>query len=150
ASGRRQPRPLDEQEFQRLDRVVSLVVKLRGAVERDRQSREIEAIYGAEGTARLGLTLNGLLAGLDCLGVDRKVALNFVASVAMDWVPPLRRSAYDHLRGLACHAETPAVAKALGLPTNTVRRALEELAAYRLVERVIGGQGKSDLWSALP
>ncbi|MGO9400883.1 MAG: hypothetical protein ACLP19_24025 [Xanthobacteraceae bacterium] len=147
ASGRRQPRSLDEEEFQRLDHVVSLVVKLRGAVERDRQSREIEAIYGAEGTARLGLTLNGLLAGLDSLGVDRDVALDVVESVAMDSVPPLRRSAYEHLWGLACHAETPAVAKALGLPTNTVRRALEELAAYQLVERTIQGAGKPDLWS---
>ena len=45
-----------------------------------------------------------------------------------------------------CHAETPAVAKALGLPTNTVRRALEELAAYQLVERNIQGAGKPDLW----
>jgi predicted ArsR family transcriptional regulator len=65
----------------------------------------------------------------------------------MDSVPPLRRSAYEHLWGLACHAETPAVAKALGLPTNTVRRALEELAAYQLVERTIQGAGKPDLWS---
>jgi hypothetical protein len=69
----------------------------RRAVERDRQSREID---GAEGTARLGLTLNGLPASLDSLGVDRDVALDVVESVAIDSVPPLRRSAYEHLNEL--------------------------------------------------
>ena len=32
------------------------------------------------------------------------------------------------------------------LPTNTVRRVLEELVAYGLVERQPQGQGKADLW----
>jgi hypothetical protein len=151
AGERPEPRPLveDSEEFQRLDRVVSLVVRLRGAVERDRQSRDIEAIYGAEGTARLGLTLERLLAGLDTLGVDRALALDLVESVAMDSVPPLRRAAYEHLQTLGCHSSTPAIAKTLGLPTNTVRRGLEDLAAYQLVDRTVQGQGKPDLWSAL-
>jgi hypothetical protein len=35
------------------------------------RSREIEAIYGAEGTARIGLALERLLAGLETLGMDR-------------------------------------------------------------------------------
>jgi hypothetical protein len=149
ASERPEPRPLSDEEFQRLDRVVSLVVRLRGAVERDRVSREVEAIYGAEGTARVGLTLERLLAGLDTLGVDRAIALNVVEAVAMDSVPPIRRRAYEFLRDIepAC-AETPAIAKAVGLPTVTVRRALEDLAAYGLTERQIQGQGKPDLWQA--
>ena len=62
-------------EIERIDRVISLVVRLRGAVERDRNSREIEAVYGAEGTARIGLALERLLAGLDTLGVERALAL---------------------------------------------------------------------------
>jgi FaeA-like protein len=150
AGDRPDPRPLiiGGEEFQRLDRIVSLVVRLRGAIERDRQSREIEAIYGAEGTARLGLTLERLLAGLDTLGIDRTIALNVVEAVAMDSIPPLRRSAFEHLKSLGCHAETAAVAKVLGLPTVTVRRALEDLAAYHLVERITQGQGKPDLWAA--
>jgi predicted ArsR family transcriptional regulator len=71
-------------------------------------------------------------------------------------VPPLRRAAYEHLNSLApdltgfAKAETPAIAKALRLPTVTVRRALEDLAAYGLVERVSHGSGKADLWKAHP
>ena len=35
----------------------------------------------------------------------------------------------------------------MGLPTVTVRRVLEELVAYGLVERRSQGQGKADLWA---
>jgi hypothetical protein len=124
------------------------VVRLRGAVERDRISREVEAVYGAEGVARIGLTLERLLAGLDTLGVDRAKALEIVESVAMDSVPPIRRRAYEFLVEIdGANATTPAVAKQLALPTVTVRRALEDLTAYGLVERTSQGQGNADLWS---
>jgi hypothetical protein len=142
------PRPLGDTEFERLNRVVSLAVRLRGAVDRDRHSRELQFVFGAEGTARLGLTLERLLAGLDTLGVDRDTALGVVETVAMDSVPPLRRSAYEHLLGQKGHVATPTIATALGLPSTTVRRVLEELAAYQLVRRVPQGQGSADLWGA--
>jgi hypothetical protein len=149
ADVRPEPRQLSNEEFERLDRVVSLVVRLRGAVERDRASREVEAVLGAEGTARLGLTLERLLAGLDTLGLDRAIALDVVEGIGMDSVPPTRRRAYEFLRDIApADAETTDVAKHMGLPTNTVRRALEDLAAYGLVERTGQGPGKPDLWCA--
>jgi hypothetical protein len=149
AGERREPRPLSEQEFEKLNSVVSLVVRLRGTVERDRQSREMEAVYGAEGPARLGLTLERLLAGLDTIDVERSVVLDIIERLAMDSVPPLRRRAYEHLFAIAPNAtETSAIAHTLGLPTNTVRRALEDLAAYGLVSRTGQGSGKSDLWTA--
>jgi CRP-like cAMP-binding protein len=133
-----------------------LAVRFRGAVERDRHSRELEAVYGAEGTARIGLALERLLAGLDALGVERATALAVVETVAMDSMPPLRRRAYEHLRrardltGGFAPLTTSDVAQAMGLPTITVRRALEDLAAYDLVERHGHGQGKADKWMARP
>jgi hypothetical protein len=145
AQPRSEPRPLSEEETQRIEDVVALAVRLRGAVERDRGSRELEYVYGAEGTARLGLTLERLLAGLDTLGVDRKVALEVVETVAMDSVPPQRRQAYEWLSGNG-QASTSDVATALGLPTNTVRRVLENLAAYDLLTRMHGEPGKPDEW----
>jgi FaeA-like protein len=144
-----EPRPIGGDEFKELDRIISLVVRLRGAVERDRNTREIEAVYGAEGTARIGLTLERLLAGLDTLGVERNTALGVVKSVAMDSVPPLRRRAYEYLAPRDGHteADTSTIAEALGLPSVTVRRALEDLAAYGLVERSSRGQGRADRWT---
>ncbi len=77
--------------------MTELVVRLRGAVERDRYRRELDAVYGAEGPARFGLSLERLLAGLDTLGVERKIAFDVVISVALDSTPPLRRSIYRFL-----------------------------------------------------
>ena len=132
-------------------RTISLVVRLRGAVERDRRTREIEAVYGAEGTARIGLALERLLAGLDTLGVDRAKAMEIVEAIALDSVPPARRRAYEYLHNSTAPTETtPKVAAALGLPTVTVRRVLEELAAYELIKRTSQGQGNPDLWSIVP
>jgi hypothetical protein len=165
AGRRAEPRPLTAGEEKNIDRTISLVVKLRGAIERDRASREMEAVYGAEGTARIGLALVGLLNGLDTLGVDRRTALEVVEAVAMDSVPPIRRRAYEYVsaedaeleevrdeqsdRVICTGIQTSTVAKELGLPTNTVRRALEDLAAYQLVMRISQGQGKSDLWKPM-
>jgi len=151
-AGRRgEPQPISDEEADRIDRVISLAVKLRGAVERDRFHREIQAIYGAEGTARIGLTLERLLAGLDTLGVTRSKALEIVEAIALDSVPPARRNAYEHLRSSTSLDETTSkIAAVLGLPTVTVRRTLEDLAAYGLIKRTSQGQGNADLWSIVP
>ena len=147
AGRRTEPRHINDAEIARLAKTVSLIVRLRAPVERDRYSREVEAAYGAEGTGRVGMMLERLLAGLDVLGVEREQALMVVEAVAMDSVPPIRRSAYE----IVCryhNVETADVALGLGLPTVTVRRALEDLAVYRLVERHSQGQGKADRWTA--
>jgi hypothetical protein len=142
---KKEPRPISNDEARRIGAAVSLAVRLRGAVERDRRTREVEAIYGAEGTARVGLALERLLAGLDTLGVERERAMEVVLAVALDSVPPLRCAAYKTVERYKT-AETSDVATALGLPTNTARRILEDLAAYGLVTRESQGQGKADLW----
>jgi hypothetical protein len=148
-----EPRQIADDEIRFIDSVILLAVRLRGAIERDRQKREIEAVYGAEGTARIGLALERLLAGLDTLGIERELALNVVKAVAMDSVPPTRRRAYEHLHALRQRqngkeaVSTTAVAEVLALPSVTTRRVLEDLTAYGLIERRVQGQGKADLWA---
>jgi hypothetical protein len=152
AAPRREPRALTEDEIDQLDDIISLAVCLRGAVTRDRIKRELEYIHGAEGTARMGQCLERLLAGLDSLGVDRTIAFDVAKSIALDSVPPLRRRAYEllveHKTKSDSELKTAEVAETLDLPTNTVRRALEDLAAYRLARRIKGGSGKADGWVA--
>jgi hypothetical protein len=149
ANSRPEPRALSEEEKHELVEVAYLAVRLRSAVERDRRTGEIEYVHGAEGPARLTLALERLLAGLDTLGVDRGTAFGVVRKVARDSVPPLRRRAYEWLNGqkVTPLQSTTAVAAALGLPSSSARRVLEDLAAYQLVSRVTQGQGKADLWS---
>jgi len=148
ADKRGEPREPSDDERNRLIDMASLAVRIRSTVERDRQSREIESIHGAEGPARLVLSLERLLAGLDVIGCDRTLAMSVVERVALDSVPPLRRRALEWLTTQQHAVETKSVAEALGLPTNTTRRVLEDLAAYSLVKRVGQGQGQADIWSA--
>jgi hypothetical protein len=153
ANRRPEPSEISAEETEAIGKAIALAVRLRGAVQRDYRSRELEAIYGAEGTARIGLALERLLAGLDALGMDRKRALKVVEDVALDSVPPLRRRAYECVRKYSERhnpVETADVAIDLGLPTNTARRILEELAAHGLVIRRSQGKGKPDIWDAAP
>jgi len=155
---RTQPRPLSLEERGRISRICSLVVRLRAAVDRHRYTTEIEVVHGAEGTGRLGLSLERLLAGLDTLGVDRDVALNVVETVAMDSTPPIRRRAYEYLRDIAPRAEeTLDIAVNVKLPKKTLSRHLEDLEVQGLVRHIPAekrgevGYEKSnaDLWQAL-
>lgn len=138
--------PLTSEEKDRLGEIAYLAVRLRSTVERDRYSREIENVHGAEGPARLILCLAHLLAGLLSLGCARDFAMRVVERVAHDSVPPLRRGAFEWLAAQAAPQDTAAVAHALRLPTVTIRRVLEDLAAYDLVTQSKGGRGNSDQW----
>jgi hypothetical protein len=146
-------------EFFDIDRAVSLMVRLRAVVERDRHTREIEMVPGAEGTARAGLALVRIFAGLQSLGVDRATALKVVRKIALDSVPPIRRCAYDAVcrydpafnkQRKGSPADTGDIAIELGLPTNTTRRGLEELAAYGLIRRENPGKGEAHRWTKCP
>jgi hypothetical protein len=141
------PQDITDEELNKLDKIVQLIVRLRGPVERDYHTRELLNVYGAEGPARLGLTLERLLAGLDSLGIERGAAFTVVETVAFDSVPPNRLRIYRHLQVIdPAWANTATVAKATQLTTVTARRALEELVAYGLVERGDQGQGTPTLW----
>jgi hypothetical protein len=130
------PRPLTESERERLGDAVKLAVRLRAHVERDRHSREIESIHGAEGPGRIGLCLERLLAGLDVIGLDRDAALTLVQTVARHSCPPIRVKAFDLLNDAP--QTTRAIADALRLPTTTTRRILEDLLAQGLAVRERG------------
>ena len=125
-------------------------MRLRGAVKRDYRTRELEDIYGAEGTARFGKALERVLSGLDCLGVKRSKARRVIRTIAFDSVPPNRLSVYRYLKKLKGRlVDTTTVAKAVKLPTTTAHRALEELVIYGLAERDPQGPGRADLWRAV-
>jgi hypothetical protein len=150
-----EPPPFSEEEFQRLDNVVALVVRLRAHVTRDRYSREIENIHGAEGPGRIGLCLERLFCGLVAIGFPRPCALHLIEDIAMDSTPPIRRHAFEILTGTP--TSTRDIAHAIRLPTTTTRRALEELVAQNLATRsrkkTEDGEEKEggvDLWALDP
>jgi hypothetical protein len=138
-----EPRRLDDAERERLIALATFAVKARSPVERDGHTREIELVPESEAPARLAKVVEALLAGLDSLGVERWVAWRVAAKAALDCVPRLRRQAVEFL---AVHGEsgTKDVAVALDYPTGTVRRALEDLTAHRIVAR--SGGRNQDVW----
>jgi Bifunctional DNA primase/polymerase, N-terminal len=144
----REPRELSDSEARRIEDIVELAVRLRGAIVRDHHTKDIEAVLGAEGTGRFGLQLAQLLAGLDSLGVERGAAFKVIEKVAYDSVPPQRLAVFRFLKSKGAAVATGKIAAALKLPTSTVRRRLEELAAYDLVSRRARGHGKADMWTA--
>ena len=132
-------------EQRRLVSLAMLVSRCRSSVERDGYSREVELIPGAESPTRLAVTLRRLFDGLLAVGVERGRAWAVVRRVALDSMPAIRRSSLTAVQKLG-EPSTTHVATAIGYPTPTTRRALEDLAAYRVVERLADGQGKADRW----
>jgi hypothetical protein len=145
------PCDISDREILWLNGHLQIAVRLRGAVKRDYRTRELEDIYGAEGTARFGKSLERVLAGLDCLGVKRSKARRVIKVIAFDSVPPNRLSIYRYMKkGLKGRlADTTTIAEAVKLPTITARRVLEELVIYGLAERDPQGPGRADLWRAV-
>jgi hypothetical protein len=125
-----QPEGMTEGEYASLSDVILKVIRLRGGVVRDGYRREIDDVHDPEGSARLSKALQQLFAGLILIGVQREEAAALIERLAYDCVPKLRLRA---LNALTDHWQTTRqLAAKIKLPTNTTRRALEELAAQEL------------------
>jgi hypothetical protein len=97
AAERPEPRLLGDHERRELVGLAALVARARSPVERDRRTREVELVPGAEGPALLAVTLERLLAGLDALGCERERALEMIRRVALDSMPAIRRQLLEQL-----------------------------------------------------
>jgi hypothetical protein len=140
------PQPLDDDDTERLISLSTLVVRCRSSVERDSYTRDVELIPEPEAPTRLVVVLSRLLSGLDAIGADRATAWPIVTKAALDSIPALRRDAITTLHDVD-QATTTQIAQAISYPTQTARRALEDLAAHGITNREPGGQGKPDNWS---
>jgi Bifunctional DNA primase/polymerase, N-terminal/MarR family len=138
---------LSDVDKARLVDLADFVTVARSPVERDAYaSREIELIPDAEAPARFVIMLASLLEGLLLIGIGEPAAWELVTKVAFDSMPAQRRRIIEHL---SAHEQTTTkeAATALGLPTTTARRTLEDLAAHGLIQREQGDkQGAPDVW----
>jgi hypothetical protein len=125
--------PLSDSETKHLESIVTKIVRLRATVVRDWRTREIEAVHAPEGPGRITIALAQLRAGLCGIGLDREIALDVIEKVAFDTAPPSRVEAFSFLS--PNKITTREMALKMKLPTNTVRRVLEDLMCQGLVER---------------
>jgi hypothetical protein len=133
-------------ERTKLIALAAFTVRCRSSVERDGYTREVELIPEAEAPGRLALALARLLVGVTAIGAPRVEAWRVVSKVALDCIPALRLRVITMLAGANVPVDTTTVATAIKYPTQTTRRALEDLAAHGVVKRQPGGKGKADLW----
>ena len=143
-------RPLDDVDTELLVALSVLVTKARSPVERDPRTREIEIVPQGEGPARFARQLHKLVLCLYALGLARPDVHRAVRRLALDSITPTRRQVLDVLLAVDEPLPTSTVGNAVGLPTNTTRRVLEDLAAHGLVgwRKKHDGDNAPHLWWA--
>lgn len=157
------PPRLGTEAQDRVKGLATLIALARSAVFRDGYNREIDLIADPERPFRVAKALYRLLTGMVAIGVPMPDAWRAVARVGLDSIPILRRQLLEALTttragpatGDLLGGELPGLATAdlalaLGHPTQTVRRALEDLAAHKVILRRTQGKGRSDLWLITP
>jgi hypothetical protein len=137
---------LSDDEQDSLIALASFTTRCRSAVNRDPYTREITLVVGAEAPPRLAKTLLLLLSALRALGVSEDAAWRLVQRVAFDSMPRIRWQALQTMLNDPRQWTTSALAEKLGYPSNTMRRALEDLAVYRVLHRHAEGAGHADRW----
>jgi hypothetical protein len=124
---------LDDTDAGLLVALSVLVARARSPVERDRQSRDIEAVPQGEGPGRFVRQLHKLTLCLYTLGLDQTQVHQAIRRVGLDSITPARRQALGLLLATESALKTSEVAARLALPTVTVRRVLEDLTAHGLL-----------------
>ncbi len=139
-----EPLELGEDDRDRLRVLATFAVRCRSAVERDSFSGTIELVPQSELPARFARSLARILAGLDAIGLDRGASWPLVVKLALDSIPALRLAVIEALR---CGGElaTDVIGVVVRHPTQTTRRALEDLEAHGLLERDTAG--KAHKWT---
>jgi DNA-binding transcriptional ArsR family regulator len=136
---------LSDADTERLISLAIFTARCRSAVERDRQSREIEFVYKPEAPTRIAKVFARIFHGMSVIGVERSRIWQTLLKMALDSMHKTRCSALTLLADSKTPMATAAVALALDMPTQTVRRALEELNTHGILTR--DKEGKSDVWA---
>jgi hypothetical protein len=69
-----------------------------------------------------------------------------INKAALDCMPAIRRTVIEVVGPIGTLIDTASIATRIGYPTQTTRRALEDLAAHKVVRRLTQGKGMSDHW----
>ncbi|HEV8425707.1 MAG TPA: hypothetical protein VGS14_11030 [Actinomycetes bacterium] len=136
------PAPAD---VDRLAKLADFVTLARSPVARDYKG-EIDLVLDPEGPYRFAKQLHALWRACGLLGLGRAAAWEVANRVARDSMPRLRWRVLDAL-AVAGQQSTNTLARAALHPSRSVKRALEDLTAHRVVERIpAAGPGLPDHW----
>jgi len=146
-----EPMRLSKEITNRIAHLAALCVRARSGIIRDGySSREIDFIPEAELPTRLAKQLNVMFIALSLIDGYATTEENFelIYKIGIDLLPKKRKKALEKLiKANGEELETATIAMAIGYPTNTTRRILEDLHGLGLVNRQSEGQGHADRWS---
>lgn len=128
---------LSSEEKTRLAQLASLAARSRSGIERDPHNREIILVPTPEAPGRLTRILARLFAGLLVIGVERDEAWQLIVKTGMDSLPSLRWRALQFCADEGKPVNTTTIGAAVRHPTQTTRRALEDLAAHGVLNRIV-------------
>ena len=126
-----------------------LASQARSPVHRD-WTGEIELVADAEAPTRIIKQLGQVWRACGLLGLPRAESWEVVRRLALDSIPKLRGAVVRYLAepadltGSPRRADTTEVRIAVSHPKRTVLRALEDLAAHHVLDRVSPGKGHAD------
>lgn len=140
---------ITEELVDRIAHLASFVVKARSGIIRDGYStREIEQIPDPELPTRLSKQLITLASAFSLMSNGNFTEDNYglLYKIGLDCIPTKRKLVIEELIRTKDYTETPDVAVAIGYPTNSTRRILEDLHALQLIDRQSQGKGYADKW----
>lgn len=129
--------------------LAAFCVRARSGIIRDGYStREIDFIPETELPTRLAKQLITLYTGLTFVGhVSPEADYELIKKVALDSLPKKRKLVLGILiENKDEHLNTKKIGLKINYPTNTTRRALEDLHALGLISKKGKGQGSPDEW----
>lgn len=132
----------------RIAYLASFCVKARSGVIRDGySSRDIELIPDTELPTRLAKQLITLISAFSLMGnTTPEEDYELIYKIGLDTLPQKRKRALETLIRATDEVDTADVAMAIGYPTSTTRRILEDLHGLGLVKRRHEGKGYADGW----
>ena len=139
-----QPHAIDQDARAGLIGLASMVSQARSPVHRDYKG-EIELVGDSEAPTRIVKQLGQLWRACGVLGLDQAGSWEVVRRCALDSIPKLRGTVIRYLDDHGT-ADTTAVGRGVVHPSRTVRRALEDLEAHHVVNRISAGPGHADRW----
>ncbi len=125
--------------------LAALVSLARSRVHRD-WAGEVELVGDPEAPTRIIKQLGQLWRACGVLGLDHPESWEVVTRCALDSIPKLRGALIRYLARQDGPTDTSTIRIALAHPKRTVLRALEDLAAHHVINRMFAGQGHADQW----
>jgi hypothetical protein len=141
------PTDLAGPEQARIIDLANLAVRCRSSVNRESYTHDIDLVPRPEAPGRLAGVFRRIHGGLEQIGADRDKTWAVLRQLALDSMPAIRKTALELLIERQAEMTTAQIAGAIRYPTTTTRRALEDLAAFEVLDRRVGGTGEADQWA---